>query len=567
MNSGSGAYLNDHKVQLQVRTWENVLKSLVKQVRYPQIREKKLTTGVEIAYDFIVARRWNSFYPTFFDVFGGGYIIRCMSRTNESLIVIDPGFNFFSILRSLALDPRRIKAVILTHNHPDHTGNLDEFFTLMAQLDARAHLYMNQTCYEACKLVFSTSVSRPYVLKPGERLHIIDVNEKKGGKEKTLGTVHLETTRAHHWEIGGFHEALGLKLELASCVDNKDSKMKIGITGDTDSSIQYMEDYVKTFKDVDILVVHVGAWYDKRIKGDKHLYSSGTKKLLTQLHGEKKRKTMVIILSEFGLEMANLRLLGRTLKPFTHIQKLPSVGKIATRRSRKRENNILDLLRSSYNQRITDGQLVELVQYGILYPEETKEALVQFVDADLGLLGVVENKIQEAKILKFQRNIRDQIARKLGRDFAQKKGLSRLGYLSILTELTNLLYDLRHYAMQIIRARVLNVKKIAEQVFALTAREAFFNEVFKELIDPRIEAAKYLSKMLSNDWYVFPADVGSAFRIIPSQQPIDHIKILARKDDVLDYFAVKKPHQFDFVLQEDSMDPLLFGRIQYILRK
>lgn len=563
--SSNKILLSDYEVQLKAHTWENILKSLVEQVRFPRVRERNLPTRIEVAYDVIIAKRWSSFYPTFFNVFGGGYIIRCMSRTNESLIVVDPGFNFFSTMKSLALDPRCIKSVVLTHNHPDHTGNLDEFFTLMAELNARSHLYVNQSCYEACRAVFATSVSRPQVLKPGERLHVIDVKEKHRRKEKTVGTVYLEATRAHHWEIGGFHEALGLKFELFSFDNGKKSKATIGITGDTDGSIGYLDEYVDAFSDVDLLILHVGTWYDKQIKGDKHLYADGTKELLKRIYKEKRKKTRVVVLSEFGLEMANLRLIARALRPFTYVQELPSVRKIITRRSYKRTIKILDLLRRCYDRSVTDDQLVRLVKYGILYPPEMKDALVQHVDLELGLLDVIEEKIQKAKLLKVQPNQRDQVAYEIGRNFAHEKDLSRLDYLAIFSELTDLLNDLRYNTLQMIR-QDLRVRKTAEQALKLSAREAFFDEVFDGLGDPRIEVAEYLSKMLHEGLYIFPGDVGNVFRIAPSNSPLDQIKVLARKGNLLDYVPVKSPHRFDFVLREDSTDPLLFGTIEYILK-
>jgi len=76
---------------------------------------------------FQILRKWNSYYPSFYDVSGGCYVI----HYNGEYTIIDPGYHTLNILRENRIDTRSIQNIIITHNHPDHNGGLIELLDLI----------------------------------------------------------------------------------------------------------------------------------------------------------------------------------------------------------------------------------------------------------------------------------------------------------------------------------------------------------------------------------------------------------------------------------------------------
>lgn len=267
----------------------------------------------------IVARKWNSWYPTYFDADGGCYaVLTSDQETNKAkncgVIVIDPGFQFMGILRRMAnIETEDIKKVIVTHYHPDHVAGLIEFATLKTASGSPCELYLNKTSFEAYHRIESKNLT----------LHEIDSHHTELLAEYTSfdgysEQIFLTTTRAHHEELGYAHNALGVKLEIA-----REGKkiFRIGITGDTDGNPNYMEEYAKDFVDSDLLIMHLGTFSNAKFGlGGKHLYPRGVDLLLDRIKEicpkhQGKIPKKVVVLSEFGLELATPRQIEDTLRP------------------------------------------------------------------------------------------------------------------------------------------------------------------------------------------------------------------------------------------------------------
>ncbi|MFX0172584.1 MAG: hypothetical protein ACFE9L_11750, partial [Candidatus Hodarchaeota archaeon] len=89
-------------------------------------------------------------------------------------------------------------------------------------------------------------------------------------------------------------------------------KFQIGLMSDTDGSRRYLEQYIKTYKDVDVLIPHVGTIEKfKDPNGEKHLYLSGLSDILTNIP-----KPQIVIIGEFGLEMGALSSIIRGVTPY-----------------------------------------------------------------------------------------------------------------------------------------------------------------------------------------------------------------------------------------------------------
>lgn len=297
---------------------------------------------------FCVARRWNSWYPSYFDVQGGCYAIvpgdmdlsDPINKVDNrvGVTVIDPGFKFIDILRAnYQIEPQDVRNVLVTHFHPDHMAGLLEYATIMNTSKLPCNIYLNET-------MFSTFQSLQNAFITVAELRDGQIQELMRYRTKDCMNVQLtvKVVGVHHNELGNQHRSLGLIIDtrLTEQKANKTeliSKYRIGIMGDTDGNAEYIPQYVNNFKDSDILVLHIGTFSNKKVgRGGKHLYIDGIRKTLggigdalrsggnienAQLRGTKK----IIVLSEFGLELSDDETLYHKLWPFiqSHSWRLP----------------------------------------------------------------------------------------------------------------------------------------------------------------------------------------------------------------------------------------------------
>lgn len=267
---------------------------------------------------FLVARKWNSWYPSYFDVEGGCYAIitrEPISGDNDpGIIIVDPGFKFLKILKQFEIEPINIKNVVVTHFHPDHIAGLEEFLTQAFKSNQKCTIYLNPTSYEVFKIYEGKNIIINE-LKPEKSILLAEYNTKNG-KEK----IRLRSHKANHREIGNRNNALSLAFEIQTRKNNGELKnYNVGILGDTDGSEKYLETYVKNFQNMDILCLHVGSFTEKKYgSGYGHLYAPGTMKLLEKLNSAK--KFPLIILSEFGLEMGTRKQIANSFEPLVEAE-------------------------------------------------------------------------------------------------------------------------------------------------------------------------------------------------------------------------------------------------------
>ena len=115
----------------------------------------------------ILAREWNSWYPSTFEVIGGCYLF----NINQQIIIIDPGFNTLEVIRRYELDVRLIRHIIVTHFHPDHCEHL---IKLLTQLKGRANnltVYLNSTSFKQFQIYSRENVDF-IELKPGMNVQL-----------------------------------------------------------------------------------------------------------------------------------------------------------------------------------------------------------------------------------------------------------------------------------------------------------------------------------------------------------------------------------------------------------
>ncbi len=245
----------------------------------------------------VLAREWNSWYPSMLNVRGGCYFF----NINNEIIIIDPGFNTLEVIKNKELDIRLIRHILITHFHPDHVENLVALITRLSSKKNKLTVYLNSTTYQHFK-IYSRGYTEFIEIKPNMRVTL-----KFDIKNPTL-EVSVDILTAFHKEVGGAFNSVSLKFFLK---EKSNIIHKIGFMSDSDGSENYIDNYVKNFKDCDILIPHLGAIHqEKEPTGYKHLYESGLDLLLKKLP----KDGPLIILGEFGFELAS----ERDFKPVVH---------------------------------------------------------------------------------------------------------------------------------------------------------------------------------------------------------------------------------------------------------
>lgn len=233
---------------------------------------------------------------------GGGYFLKWRGCG----VVIDPGFDFLRNFHDAGYHGREIRAVVVSHHHPDHNSDLKDID------DLRYELYK--------RLVGTKSLgSEPYVLLWDEDT----ANEVKFGV----------STPAHHYEpivfSSGYPQpfnlvdhkaklpvriipfkvnhgndvkhAMGIVFEL---LDEKGkTALRIGYTADT----AYFQDLHKHLLNCDILIAHISQPSIDELKDasklkEVHLGYRGTARLL------KECKPRLALIGEFWAGFTDLRI-------------------------------------------------------------------------------------------------------------------------------------------------------------------------------------------------------------------------------------------------------------------
>lgn len=235
---------------------------------------------------FVIARKWNSWYPSYFNTEGGCYafITRNVEPNEErnyaGVIAIDPGFNFMENLRRyFGVEPNNIRNIIVSHYHPDHVNGLFEFITLNHELKVPCSYYLNPTTYDFFRIFEGVSeVVEEQKIRLVDYIVIdnnfrnsvfIEPNAEKYAKD----SIYFTALKTFHREIGNRHNSLGFSFDVLAAGKNP---RKILLLGDTDGDPEYLEKYLGYIKDVEIAILHLGSYSNRGYgKGDKHLYKRG----------------------------------------------------------------------------------------------------------------------------------------------------------------------------------------------------------------------------------------------------------------------------------------------------
>ena len=322
----TGIEFDDNLINYMVERREKSLKGF--------LNDKINFSSMSIQYKeptLIIGRRWNSWYPSVFDVPGGSYIIvgpKPLSNNDYNTdqkspcAIIDPGFRFQEIVRKLNVSITQIDSFVITHNHPDHIGGVFELMT------AR-HVFRNKT-----RAFCSSSVCDMLGNCSGFNLEVKQLDDKYSDLIKSYETdekwirIRIKGFDTSHEEIGRENSSKGLCLSIdrGTSPNDLEASSELIILGDTayersehrDKYIPYLTD-----NNVKIVVLHIGSSQFKQQTG-KHLYLTGLKNILhdmdSQLTVNKYKGQLVVLVSEWGLEHATERqikkICGKTLVGF-----------------------------------------------------------------------------------------------------------------------------------------------------------------------------------------------------------------------------------------------------------
>jgi hypothetical protein len=280
---------------------------------------QRRTVGLENYRNiFIIARLWNSTTPIFppseADATtlrtpngGGGYIL----LWDEICLCIDPGLNFLTRFYKRGLSPSDIDGIIVTHDHFDHTRDVEGLISLLYELKKRGitkkvDFLGSQGTLIKYKTLLEKGVIKGYLnaacLRPGQMIRL----------PSWRGQIDLRVTRAVHEEIHD-NSPVGLMFELRQ--PERSASFRLGITGDT----SWKPELYSEFAETDLLVAHLGTVETRNGEfSERHLGLSGLGLLIKGISPK------LTIVSEFGEEVGDKRYqLCCTLQKVTNCKVIP----------------------------------------------------------------------------------------------------------------------------------------------------------------------------------------------------------------------------------------------------
>ncbi|MFA6549474.1 MAG: MBL fold metallo-hydrolase, partial [Candidatus Margulisiibacteriota bacterium] len=258
--------------------------------------------------------KWNSTSPLFSSGIsqGGGYFLSLKNPHGEIKgIAIDPGYDFFNIFRDLGLGIADIDAIIITHDHDDHTESVEGILSLLAKYndhnEQRKSKVIDVFGSAGVLLKFHGLLSATdlfgkreinfKLLVPGA-----EITEIEGVPMTETHGFTLSVKAAHHVERWTNQEsAIGVVIHTSIPDKKNGGHISIGITGDT----RYETGIGLEYKDTQVLLLNIGSVEKEEGKMlHQHLGMIGCINLIKEA---RLGKPLLAILTEFGEEFSGRR--------------------------------------------------------------------------------------------------------------------------------------------------------------------------------------------------------------------------------------------------------------------
>lgn len=290
------------------QTIQDNQQKLIKDLNQPRMLEKVIGSNM-----LKTLHKWNSSSPLFSRGVsqGGGYYLTLQNPHGQLKgIAIDPGYDFYYIFRDLGLGITDIDAIIITHDHDDHTESVEGILSLLAKYNdhnpqKKSHvidifgsagaLLKFHGLLSATDLFGNKEINFK-LLVPGNTIHEI---EGASLWDKYGITLHIK--QAFHSERWTTQEsAVGLIIET-SLQFNDSQPLCIGITGDT----RYEDGIGREYQNAQLILINIGSI--EKEEGQllhQHLGVCGCINLLKEA---RLGKPLLAILTEFGEEFNGRR--------------------------------------------------------------------------------------------------------------------------------------------------------------------------------------------------------------------------------------------------------------------
>ncbi|MBU1026852.1 MAG: MBL fold metallo-hydrolase [Candidatus Margulisbacteria bacterium] len=258
--------------------------------------------------------KWNSATPLFSQGIsqGGGYFLTLKNSHNQTKgIAVDPGYDFFDIFRDLGLNIADIDAIIITHDHDDHTESVEGILSLLAKYNdhneqkkskvidifGSAGVLLKFHGLLSATDLFGNREINFKLLVPGA-----EITEVEGMSLMEKYGFTLSVKPAHHTERWTNQESsVGVVLHTSLPDPKNGGKLKIGITGDS----RYEVGLGREYKDVQVLLLNIGSVEKEEGKLlDQHLGMLGCINLIKE---GRIGMPLMAILTEFGEEFSGKR--------------------------------------------------------------------------------------------------------------------------------------------------------------------------------------------------------------------------------------------------------------------
>ncbi len=302
------AYMEDTLFPTREMIKKNQTK-LIQDLNCPRQLEKVIGPNV-----LRTIHKWNSATPLFSHGIsqGGGYFMTLRNARGEVKgIAIDPGYDFFDIFRDLGMGIADIDAILITHDHDDHTESVEGILSLLAKYNDHNELRKSKVLdifgsagsllkfhglLSATDLFGNREITFKLLVPGSEVAEIegVSLMEKYGFT--------ISAKAAHHTERWTNQEsAVGLIINTNIPFRQNGERLRIGITGDT----RYVEGLGKSYSDCQVILLNIGSIEKEEGKLlSQHLGMLGSINLLKEA---RLNKPLLAILTEFGEEFSGKR--------------------------------------------------------------------------------------------------------------------------------------------------------------------------------------------------------------------------------------------------------------------
>lgn len=226
-------------------------------------------------------------------------------------IAIDPGYDFFDIFRDLGMGIADIDAILITHDHDDHTESVEGILSLLAKYNDHNELRKSKVLdifgsagsllkfhglLSATDLFGNREITFKLLVPGSEVAEIegVSLMEKYGFT--------ISAKAAHHTERWTNQEsAVGLIINTNIPFRQNGERLRIGITGDT----RYEPNLGREYQNAQLLLLNIGSVEKEEGKLlSQHLGMLGCINLIKEA---RLGKPLLAVLTEFGEEFSGRR--------------------------------------------------------------------------------------------------------------------------------------------------------------------------------------------------------------------------------------------------------------------